>query len=282
MKGLDYFQHTALANRRHVPHKDFAATHGAAAGELAKVEEFAQTQLKLEVTAADAAKRSVVVRGTAAQLNKAFAIELHHYRSPLGEYHGHEGQPALPTDIADIVELIVGLDDRPVPARHYSTTLPPAAPATPGNAASFVSADPPNTVSLTPQQVARLYNFPEGTGSGQTIGIYEMPTSDGSPGYDLADVTATINAFGGDLKVIKPVDVSVDGQQNTGTTDPETAARWISPLGQRRCTRSGDRRLFCRRRQHPEYHPRPSTHDPPGCRRSRAYRSFHQLWLVAG
>ena len=223
MKDLDYFQHTALTDRHHVAHKDFAAIHGAADDDLAKVEKFAQTH-DLEVTEANAARRSVVVRGTAAQLNAAFAIELQHYGSPLGEYHGHEGQPALPADISDIVELIVGLDNRPVPAKHYSTTLPPAAPAetTPDGAAPFVSADPPNTVSLTPQQVAKLYSFPEGNGAGQTIGIYEMPTSDGNPGYDLADVTATIKAFGGDLQVIQPVDVSIDGQKNTGTTDPET------------------------------------------------------------
>src|SRR6202044_2964186 len=60
---------------------------------------------------------------------------------------------------------------------------------------------PPNTKSLTPQQVAKLYNFPSGTGAGQTIGIYEMPTSEGAPGYSPTDISATIQAFGGSLKV---------------------------------------------------------------------------------
>src|ERR1700722_4208945 len=72
MKGLDYFQHTPLSLIRPIAHKDFAAAH------------------QLEVIESSAARRSVVVRGTVDQVNKAFAIELHQYRSPLGKYHGHE------------------------------------------------------------------------------------------------------------------------------------------------------------------------------------------------
>ena len=237
MHGLDYFQHTPLSAIRHVAHKDFAATHGANPAELQKVADFARDH-GLEIKEASAAKRSVIVRGTADQINKAFAIELHHYTSPLGRYHGHEGNPSLPSDIAGIVELIVGLDNRPVPAKHYATTDIPQ-PANPNpnptsnptaNAGADsaakptpqVSSDPPNTVPLSPQQVAKLYNFPAGDGSGQTIGIYEMPTSDGDPGYSLTDISATIKAFGGSLKSPTPVDVSIDGQQNTGKTDGET------------------------------------------------------------
>src|SRR5579863_4553534 len=121
MKGLDYFQHTPLSAIHHVAHKDFAATHGASAAELRMVVDFAHTH-QLEVLRSSTARRSVVVRGTVDQINKAFAIQLCQYRSPLGEYHGHEGHPSLPADISGFVELIVGLDNRPVPAKHYATT----------------------------------------------------------------------------------------------------------------------------------------------------------------
>ncbi|HET6254983.1 MAG TPA: S53 family peptidase [Puia sp.] len=237
MKGLDYFQHTPLSGIRHVAHKDFAATHGANPAELRMVVDFAHAH-HLEVRNANAARRSVVVRGTADQINKAFSIQLHHYRSPLGNYHGHEGHPSLPADISKFVELIVGLDNRPVPAKHYATTdIPHPADANiphpvdadmphPADIAATkpapVASDPPNTVPLTPQQVAKLYNFPAGNGAGQTIGIYEMPTSDGAPGYSPTDVAATIKAFGGGLQAPTPVDVNIDGQANTGQTDPET------------------------------------------------------------
>ena len=231
MKGLDYFQHTPFSSIRHVAHKDFAAAHGANAAELRMVVDFAHAH-QLEVREASAARRSIVVRGTVDQINKAFAIQLHQYRSPVGKYHGHEGHPSLPADISNFVELIVGLDNRPVPAKHYATTdIPHAADTSnqptphPADATALTATphgDPPNTVPLTPQQVAKLYNFPSGDGAGQTIGIYEMPTSDGAPGYNPTDISATIQAFGGNLKVPALIDVSIDGQTNTGQTDPET------------------------------------------------------------
>lgn len=200
-KGLDYFQSTAFADRKHVSHQDFAGLHGSSQEDLTKVEQFAKSK-GLEVVDSNAARRSVVVQGTAEQLNNAFAIELHHYKSALGDYHGHEGPPHLPSDISNIVELVVGLDNRKVPAKHFSM-------------------DPPHTASLTPQQVAKLYNFPSGNGAGQTIGIYEMVTGDGPPGYAQADINATIKAFGGGLTAPTPIAVSV-GQSNSGTSDGET------------------------------------------------------------
>jgi kumamolisin len=236
MNGLDYFQYTPPSRIRHIAHKDFAAAHGANAAELRMVVDFAHAH-QLEVIEANAARRSVVVRGSVDQIDKAFAIQLQQYRSPLGKYHGHEGHPSLPADISGFVELIVGLDNRPVPAKHYATTdIPhpadaanqPAArledAAHPADAATTAAThgDPPNTVPLTPQQVAKLYNFPTGDGAGQTIGIYEMPTSDGAPGYNPTDISATIQAFSGGLKVPAPIDVSIDSQTNTGKTDPET------------------------------------------------------------
>jgi kumamolisin len=222
MHNLAWYQQTPFSSIRHVTHNNFAATHGANPDELQKVVDFARAN-NLEVLEANAAKRSVKIKGTADQINKAFAVQLHHYTSPLGAYHGHEGNPSLPAEIARIVELIVGLDNRPVPAKHYLTlkAAQPAAASNPTQPAA-ASSDPPNTVSLTPQQVARLYNFPAGDGAGQTIGIYEMPTSEGDPGYDLTDVNATIKAFGGNLKPPTPTDVDIDGQRNTGQTDGET------------------------------------------------------------
>jgi kumamolisin len=83
------------------------------------------------------------------------------------------------------VQAVNGLDNRPVPAKH-------------------LSADPPITGLLTPQQVAQLYNFPSGTGLGQTIGIFTAwvaapngvePHTD-TNGYQLDDVTATLANWG--------------------------------------------------------------------------------------
>jgi kumamolisin len=208
------FTSGARAPRKRLSRTEFAARHGADPKELEAVAAFAKSN-GLEVLETHPARRSVVVRGTAADMSKAFDVELNDYQSPRGKYRGHPGAVNVPAHLANTIEAVIGLDNRQVPAQHYSTVNRPLAHAQD-------SADPPNTNPLTPQQVAQLYNFPDGDGSGQTIGIYEMETSQGGAGYTLQDLTDTMNAFGGGLKVPQPIDVSIDGVTNSGVSDGET------------------------------------------------------------
>ena len=117
----------------------------------------------------------------------------------------------LPHGLADTVEAVSGLDDRQVPARRYAARHRPT-----------VALDPPNTKPLTPLQVAQLYSFPTGSGAGQTIGIYEMQTQEGSAGYTAQDLALTMQAMGGGLTPPRPFDVAVDGVGNAGVSDVET------------------------------------------------------------
>jgi kumamolisin len=143
-------------------------------------------------------------------MNKAFAVRLNDYSSPRGEYRSHDGPVNLPTALAHIVKAVVGLTNRQVNAQRFST------------ARRQNPDDPPNTKPLTPQDVAALYNFPSGDGVGQTIGIYEMTTSEGAAGYTTQDLTDTMRSFGGNLTVPKPIDVAIDGVGNSGVSDGET------------------------------------------------------------
>lgn len=164
----------------------------------------------LEVTETHKARRSIRLRGTVAAINSAFRVRLHDYEGPRGGYHSHQGRVSLPKALAKgVVQCVLGLDTRPIPAKHHARR-------------ATTSADPPNTRGLTPLQAASLYEFPPGDGAGQTIGIYEMITGDGPPGYAKADVEATIRAFGGNLSVPSPTDVAIDGTGNSGRSDPET------------------------------------------------------------
>jgi hypothetical protein len=70
--------------------------------------------------------------------------------------------------------------------------------------------------------VAQLYAFPLSNGAGQTIGIYEMQTEEGSAGYTAQELALTMEAFGGGLTVPTPVDVAVDAIGNSGVSDGET------------------------------------------------------------
>ena len=209
LRGVKEFTGKANGARQHLTHAEFAATHGADPKELDQVSEWAKSQ-GLKVVESHAGRRSLVVRGTAEAVNKAFAVELHDYQSPRGKYRSHEGTANLPTGVANVVEAVIGLDNHPVRAQHFST----ARRQNPN--------DPPITKPLTPQQVAQLYDFPPGDGTGQTIGIYEMETQDGKAGYTAQDLSDTMKAFGGGLKVPVPIDVSVDGVTNSGVSDGET------------------------------------------------------------
>jgi kumamolisin len=209
---------TVIIDKKMRPsHDAFAAAHGAEPHELDAVVAFAKTA-GLDVLQTDAARRSVVVRGSAAAINKAFDVQLNNYQYDQGVYRSHDAEVNLPADIADYVDAVVGLTNRKVPAKHFSTAKV---------ARKRASLDPPNTQPLTPAQVAVLYNFPSGTGSGQTIGIYEMATSDPDTGklvpagYSTSDITATMVALG-NLPVPNIIDVPVDGTGNSGTSDGET------------------------------------------------------------
>ncbi|RXH16671.1 peptidase S53 [Bradyrhizobium guangzhouense] len=201
-----------VADSKARPSRDaFAATRGADPSELEKVVA-AVKAADLDVLEADAARRSVVVRGSAATINKAFKIQLNDYKYEHGTYRSHDGAVNLPSDVAPYVEAVVGLTNRKVRAKHFSTA---------SAARRRGQLDPLNTKPLTPAQVATLYDFPPGDGAGQTIGLYEMETGDGPAGYAISDIRATMTALG-NLPLPKIVDVAIDGTGNSEQSDGET------------------------------------------------------------
>jgi len=211
MATLDAFSAQSAASRPTRSRAQFAADHGADPKDLDDVAAFARTY-QLSVVETNEARRTVVLRGPVASINQAFSVALHDYDSPRGKYRGHEGGASVPQGLEQVVEAVTGLDNRQVPATHYATA----------RRHPSESEDPPNTKPLMPQQVAQLYAFPPGNGAGQTIGIYEMTTSEGSAGYTAQDLSLTMEAFGGGLIAPTPVDVAVDGVGNAGKSDGET------------------------------------------------------------
>jgi kumamolisin len=212
LRGLDDFAVGSGPPPKPLSRAEFAAAHGADPKELDQVAAYARAH-GLHIVETNQARRSVVVRGPIAALNQAFGITLCNYDSPHGRYRGHQGGVTLPQALTTIVESISGLDTRPVPARRHAAVAQAAA----------ASRDPPNTVPLTPQIVAQLYAFPPGDGAGQTIGIFEMPLRGATTsGYAAPDLARTMQAFGDNLPVPTPIDVTVDGPGNAGVSDVET------------------------------------------------------------
>ena len=160
-----------LNERLQISNDEFEEKYGASPDDLKKVIEFA-TNKGLKVVESHAARRTVVVSGTAAQMSEAFGVTLGRYQHDIalrrGEkpqtetYRGRDGFVHVPSELSGIVVGVFGLDNRTITKSN--------------------SVDPPNTTTLTVPQVSKLYNYPTNSATGQTIGIYSIS------GYDIRDI----------------------------------------------------------------------------------------------
>jgi kumamolisin len=177
----------------------FAEQLGADPQDIDRLERFA-TDHGLEVAQASQARRTVVLRGTIAAIEKAFGADLALYEHPeLGTFRGRIGALTVPADVGPAVEAVLGLDDRPAAIPHFRRL----------NDANQIHAHAALR-SFKPQEVAALYGFPtDSNGAGQTVAIIEL-----GGGFKKDDLNHYFQAMG-----IAPtpdvVAVSVDGAGNT-------------------------------------------------------------------
>jgi kumamolisin len=181
---------------------EFAQQFSANPADIERVENFA-TQNDLAVVAADAARRTVILSGTVAQLEKVFGVKLQQFEHAAGSYRGRTGAVHLPAELDGVVEAVLGLDNRPQAAPHFRRR-----PLT-GNVHWRAAA----TASFAPTELAALYGFPAGNGKDECIAIIEL-----GGGYRPADLTKYFKAL--KLKAPNVVAVSVDHGRNQPTGDP--------------------------------------------------------------
>lgn len=180
-----------------VSRSEFKKRHSADADALKLVRAFAREfNLHVEADAKSAERRTIQLTGTAADIQKAFGVELNQKTIDGTEYRVREGGIHLPSSLAGVVEAVLGLDNRPQAKPHFRHSKnQAAAPA-----------------SYTPPQVATAYQWPaKASGAGQTIGILEL-----GGGYRPADLTAYFKTLG--LAAPGITSVLVDGGKNKPTT----------------------------------------------------------------
>ena len=187
-----------------VSRAEFAAKHGADSGAIDKVKQFAKEN-NLTVGEISVERRTVKLEGTAANMIRAFEVKLDRYEHEGTQYRARTGGIKLPPELAQSVEAVLGLDDRPQAKPHFrmrGKRSPQAAAAT--------------GVSYTPRQVGQLYQFPlDVDGTGQTVGILEL-----GGGYHPADLKAYFSTLG--VKQPNVISVSVDKGRNK-PTNPNSA-----------------------------------------------------------
>jgi kumamolisin len=191
---------TRPASDRHISYQALGETYGSDAGDLAKVTDFASRN-GLVVVEANAAKRTVKLSGTVKAFSAAFDVELGHYEHANMTYRGRTGPIGLPKELGEIVVGVFGLDNRPFARPHFRTFKPRA-----GAEAQFAG--------LSPLTVASLYGFPEGDGSGQTVGIIEL-----GGGFQPADLQKYFTSLG--VANPKVVTVAVDNGTNQPGSDAD-------------------------------------------------------------
>jgi kumamolisin len=181
-----------------MPRQEFERTHGADPGDLDKVRKFAQeSHLSIHENGTELARRTVVLSGTVSALEKAFGVELKEYSHSRGNFRGRVGSVCVPAEYADIITGVFGLDDRPQAEPHFRRVA-----QTPGIKAHSA------TASHDPNEVAQIYNFPQGDGAGQCIGIIEL-----GGGFRLDDLSNYFRAL--NVKTPQVISVLVDGGSNS-------------------------------------------------------------------
>jgi kumamolisin len=169
------------AQHHHLSREEYASQFGADPVDLSKVQAFVNSH-GLTVVEISAARRSIVIEGTAAAMNDAFGVKLEQYASPQGSYRGRVGSVHLPSDLVSIVDGVFGLDDRQAATTHYRRLMKRLGTT---EAQTLVT-------SFSPVTLAKLYSFPVGVdGQGQTIGIIEL-----GGGFKPADLQTYFNGLG--------------------------------------------------------------------------------------
>lgn len=191
---------------RPLTEQEFEQRYGADPASFQRIREFAQKHgLTVDEGASSLSRRTMVLRGSAEAMEKAFGVELHDYRSTKGHrFHVPHGNVSLAKEhagLADIVETVLGLDARPQATPHVRFFKHPQ-----GVHPIVAQA---GAQSFTPPQVAAAYNFPSGVdGTGQTIALLEL-----GGGYTDSDLTTYFQQLG--IKPPQVTAVSVDGGQNS-------------------------------------------------------------------
>ena len=193
--------HKTSGRPEHMKREEFAQRFGAEPRDIEEVKKFAASH-GLAVVQEDAARRSVILSGTVAQFNRAFDVDLERFEHEGGSYRGRTGPIHLPDELNGKVEGVFGLDNRPQARPHFRARGPQ------GNVHWRATSS-----SFTPLQIASLYNFPGGTGQGESIGLIEL--GGGYRPADLKQYFAQINVPQPQISTI-----SVDHGRNLPTGDP--------------------------------------------------------------
>ncbi|MGC1302604.1 MAG: S53 family peptidase, partial [Caulobacteraceae bacterium] len=152
----------------------------------------------LTVSEQDPARRLVKLKGPLDKLQAAFGTELHSYIEDGRSFRARTGSLTAPSEVAEHIEAVLGLDQRPIATPKNRRLADPDAAA----------------ASYLPTQVAALYAFPDATGEGQCVALIEL-----GGGFSASDTETAFEAMG--LAPPKVTAVGVSGGTNAPGQDED-------------------------------------------------------------
>jgi len=182
---------------------ELEGTYGATASDVRLVSDTLGAY-GLTVVHSDPGARSLHMGGTVSQMEQAFQVKLMKYTHPNGDFRGRTGYIHIPAELKDAIVGIFGLDAR----RMIDRKKPPTVRRDVNESLA------PHRAWFFPSELAQHYQFPEGDGTGQTIGILEF---DG--GYFEADLEKFCSIA--KVPVPKVIPISVDHTSTSVRNDAD-------------------------------------------------------------
>lgn len=184
--------------------EEYDQEFGSSENDIQKVEAFAADH-ELSVVHTSPGRRSLIVKGTAENMSKAFGVQLNYFHTRGGkEFRGRTGPISIPKELKNIVEGVFGLDNRPQATPKFKQLAPKK-----GKIIAHT-----HETSFYPNDLASIYNYPKADGTGQCIGIIEL-----GGGHKLKDLQTYFTKIGIPMPTVKSV--SVDGATNKPGSDAD-------------------------------------------------------------
>jgi len=231
MPDFDYWQRTHPMERRYLSVEECGQFYGSSAADLDAVISFV-TAAGMKVEEAHGTRRTVTASGTVAQVNRAFAVEMQKYDSPLPKaggvgfggqraketqpkrqiHRGYEGHAHIPQALAPIIVAVFGLNDAQVTTRNI---------------------DPVDSVPLTVPEVCRLYRWPVNPVPGQILGIIALGLYPNDIALYFENLNQSIYKAGFYVQGNQPANTELPGVPFGGVAQPppahSVAGHFIAP-----------------------------------------------------
>jgi kumamolisin len=153
----------------------------------------------LTVVSTDAARRTIDVTGPAQSTANAFGVELARYTDGQNTYRSYIGELSIPSHLSGTIVAVLGLQDRKVAQPRLCAVSKGIHPRSDGG-------------PYSPVGLAAAYEFPDGSGERQCVGIVEL-----GGGYLDSDTTLFCQKLG--ISAPKPTVVLIDGATNDPGVD---------------------------------------------------------------